>query len=70
LWSFPYYLIGAPFAGIISWSSRAVGWQIPLLMLPVMYLSAVHRALGHEGLSRHTCDRSRKKGGGQLPRYL
>ena len=37
LWTFPYYVVGAAVAGLISSSSRTVGWQIPLLMLPATY---------------------------------
>jgi len=37
LWTFPYYVVGAAIAGLISVSSRAVGWQIPLLILPATY---------------------------------
>jgi hypothetical protein len=36
--SFPYYLIGGAVAGLTSASSREVGWQAPLLILPVMGL--------------------------------
>lgn len=36
-WSFPYYLVGAGIAGAISFSSRYVGWQTALLVLPVVY---------------------------------
>jgi PAS domain S-box-containing protein len=36
-WSFPYYLIGAAFAGLISISSRYIHWQTSLLLLPVIY---------------------------------
>ncbi len=40
-WTFPYYLVGAAIAGLLSVTSRSVGWQISLLMLPVMYLTYV-----------------------------
>jgi diguanylate cyclase (GGDEF)-like protein/putative nucleotidyltransferase with HDIG domain len=36
-WSFPYYLVGAALVGFVSFSSRYVGWQSTLLILPVMY---------------------------------
>ncbi|HLH07689.1 MAG TPA: HD domain-containing phosphohydrolase [Terriglobales bacterium] len=36
-WSFPYYLVGAGIAGAISFSSRYVGWQTALLVLPIVY---------------------------------
>jgi hypothetical protein len=38
LWSFPYYLVGSAIAGLVTVSSRAVGWEASLLVLPVMYL--------------------------------
>ncbi|PYT29238.1 MAG: hypothetical protein DMG58_16625, partial [Acidobacteria bacterium] len=38
LWSFPYYLVGSVIAGLVTVSSRAVGWQASLLVLPLMYL--------------------------------
>jgi diguanylate cyclase (GGDEF)-like protein/putative nucleotidyltransferase with HDIG domain len=36
-WSFPYYLIGAAVAALISLSNRHLGWQISVLALPVLY---------------------------------
>ena len=36
-WSFPYYLVGAAIAGMVSVLNRWVGWQTSLLVLPVMY---------------------------------
>ncbi len=36
-WSFPYYLIGAGIAGVVSWTNRALSWQMSLLVLPVVY---------------------------------
>jgi len=36
-WSFPYYLIGAALAGIVSFSNHYIGWQSSFLILPVMY---------------------------------
>jgi len=36
-WSFPYYLVGAAIAGLISALNRWVGWQTSLLVLPIMY---------------------------------
>ena len=36
-WSFPYYLVGAAIAGMVSLLSRQVGWQTSLLVLPVTY---------------------------------
>jgi len=38
LWSFPYYLVGSAIAGLVTVSSRAIGWQGSLLALPLMYL--------------------------------
>ncbi len=38
LWSFPYYLIGAAVAGLISVWNRAGDWKSSLLVLPMMYL--------------------------------
>jgi diguanylate cyclase (GGDEF)-like protein/putative nucleotidyltransferase with HDIG domain len=37
-WSFPYYLIGAAIAGLISAANHIVSWQLSLLALPAMYL--------------------------------
>ena len=37
LWSFPYYLLGALIAGTISVINRSFGWQIAILVLPVVY---------------------------------
>src|SRR6059058_4610101 len=36
-WSFPYYLVGAAFAGMLGWF-RAFGWETSLLIVPVIYL--------------------------------
>ena len=33
-----YYLIGSAIAGLVGVSSRAVGWEVSLLILPLMYL--------------------------------
>jgi putative nucleotidyltransferase with HDIG domain len=38
LWLFPYYLVGAAVAGLISFLNRHVGWQASLLVLPPIYL--------------------------------
>lgn len=38
LWSFPYYLVGSAIAGIVTVSSRTIGWEPSLLVLPLMYL--------------------------------
>lgn len=36
-WSLPYYLIGAAIVGAIHFSTRYVGWQNALLIVPIMY---------------------------------
>jgi len=38
-WSFPYFLVGAVAAGLVSATSRSGGWVAALLVLPLMYLS-------------------------------
>ena len=38
LWSFPYYLAGAALSGLICLSRQHAGWQLPLAVLPAMYL--------------------------------
>jgi len=37
-WSFPYYLVGAVFAGVMILTSRVAGWQTSFLVLPLMAL--------------------------------
>src|SRR5436305_3831879 len=37
-WSFPYYLVGAAIAGMVSWMNQKVNWQTSLLALPAIYL--------------------------------
>ena len=37
LWSFPYYLLGALIAGGVSVIDRLLGWQVAILVLPVVY---------------------------------
>jgi diguanylate cyclase (GGDEF)-like protein/putative nucleotidyltransferase with HDIG domain len=37
-WSFPYYLVGAAFAGMIGWFNREFGWEASLLIVPIIYL--------------------------------
>jgi diguanylate cyclase (GGDEF)-like protein/putative nucleotidyltransferase with HDIG domain len=37
-WSFPYYLVGAGVAGMMSWLHNFADWQTSLLILPVVYL--------------------------------
>ncbi|MBZ5585273.1 MAG: HD domain-containing protein, partial [Acidobacteriia bacterium] len=36
-WSFPYYLIGAAVAALISIANRRFGWQTSVLIVPVIY---------------------------------
>ncbi|HEX8917111.1 MAG TPA: HD domain-containing phosphohydrolase, partial [Chloroflexota bacterium] len=37
-WSFPYYLMGAGMAALVSYLSHILEWQTSLLMLPAVYL--------------------------------
>lgn len=37
LWTYPYYLASAGVASMVSTMSHIVGWQTPLLVLPVVY---------------------------------
>ena len=37
LWSFPYYMLGALIAGGVSVMNRILGWQVAILVLPVVY---------------------------------
>ena len=37
-WSFPYYLVGAGVAGMMTWLHTFADWQTSLLTLPVVYL--------------------------------
>ena len=37
LWSFPYYLLGAMIAAGVSIINRTLGWQVAILVLPVVY---------------------------------
>jgi diguanylate cyclase (GGDEF)-like protein/putative nucleotidyltransferase with HDIG domain len=37
-WAFPYYLVGAAVAGLVSWLNQKVGWQPTLLALPAMFV--------------------------------
>ncbi len=41
-WSFPNYLVGAAAAWVVGATSRVVGWQPALLLLPILYV--VHRS--------------------------
>jgi putative nucleotidyltransferase with HDIG domain len=38
VWSFPYYMVGAAIAGIISFLNAHIGWQAALLVVPPIYL--------------------------------
>jgi hypothetical protein len=40
--SFPYYVLSAGITSIVTAASQYIGWQIPLLVLPVMY--AIYRS--------------------------
>jgi len=44
-WSFPYYLMGAGVAGLMSYSSQHVGWRTSLLVLPIACLICLHYRL-------------------------
>ena len=37
LWSFPYYMLGALIAGGVSAMNRMLGWQVAIMVLPVVY---------------------------------
>ena len=37
LWTYPYYLASAGVASMVNTMSHIVGWQTPLLVLPVVY---------------------------------
>jgi diguanylate cyclase (GGDEF)-like protein/putative nucleotidyltransferase with HDIG domain len=37
LWSFPYYLLGALIAGGVSVINHALGWEVAILVLPIVY---------------------------------
>ncbi len=37
-WSFPYYLLGAAVVSILHATSRYLGWQTSILILPVVYV--------------------------------
>src|SRR5262249_56051177 len=37
LWSFPYYMLGALIAGGVSVINRLLGWQIAIMVLPIVY---------------------------------
>ncbi len=37
-WSFPYYLVGAGIAGVISWVNHTFNWESSLLFVPAIYL--------------------------------
>jgi diguanylate cyclase (GGDEF)-like protein/putative nucleotidyltransferase with HDIG domain len=37
LWAFPYYLLGALIAGSASMVNRKFGWQVGLLVFPIVY---------------------------------
>jgi diguanylate cyclase (GGDEF)-like protein/putative nucleotidyltransferase with HDIG domain len=37
-WSFPYYLVGAAIAGMVSWLNRQINWQTSLLAFPAVFV--------------------------------
>jgi diguanylate cyclase (GGDEF)-like protein/putative nucleotidyltransferase with HDIG domain len=37
LWSFPYYLLGGVIAAGMSYMNRVLGWQLAILILPIVY---------------------------------
>jgi len=37
LWTYPYYLASAGVASMVNGMSHIVGWQTPLLVVPVVY---------------------------------
>src|SRR5438477_9716318 len=39
VWSFPYYLVGAAIAGLVSWMNQKTSWQTTLLALPAMWVT-------------------------------
>ena len=45
IWSFPFYLVGAIIAGLVSVSTHYVGWRTSLLILPIMYFTYLHYRL-------------------------
>jgi diguanylate cyclase (GGDEF)-like protein/putative nucleotidyltransferase with HDIG domain len=58
-WSFPYYLVGAAVAAVVSWLNQKAGWPASLLALPAMFL--IYRSyrlyLGKlENEKRHVAD--------------
>jgi len=58
LWTFPYYLVGAGVAGMVSMTSQYVGWRTALLIVPIMYLTYLHYRLY---LERHVEESSKLK---------
>lgn len=37
LWTFPYYLLGALIASLVGVINRTLGWQVSILVLPIVY---------------------------------
>ncbi|HZU29623.1 MAG TPA: HD domain-containing phosphohydrolase [Candidatus Angelobacter sp.] len=37
-WSFPYYLVGAAIAGLVSWINLKISWQTSLLAFPAIFI--------------------------------
>lgn len=50
--AFPYYLIGAGVAGLVSFTGRAAGWKVSFLVLPVMYLTYLWYRFHLENVTR------------------
>lgn len=50
--SFPYYLVGAAIAGLVSMTSSSAGWKVSLLILPVMVLMYLFYRMHLEGVGR------------------
>jgi hypothetical protein len=52
LLSFPYYLLGGGIAGLMAASSREMGWELSLVVLPVMGLVFVFYHIYFDRLAR------------------
>ena len=42
-WAFPYYLVGAVVAGVISWLNRSFPWETSLLVVPASLIANLKR---------------------------
>ena len=54
LWSFPYFLVGAAIAGLVTATNRSAGWGMSLLILPVMGLVYVFYKICVERMGRES----------------